>query len=138
MANLDETRFGTRDAFGAYQPAEPITYAPINDWPPRPRVILRWLVGWPGFIFPWHFLYSAIAVTVWMFLTPSLGTMATFSPGWILGVLARNYLLVGVYYSLWHGRLYLQKAQGTATKYNGNSPKARTTAFCGTTSCSTT
>ena len=35
MADLDESRFGKRDAFGAYQPKDPITYAPITEWPPN-------------------------------------------------------------------------------------------------------
>lgn len=129
MTNLDETRFGTRDAFGAYQPKEPITYPPINDWPPRPGVIARWLIGWPGFLLPWHLLYTAIAVATWIWLTPPLATMETFSPGWIFAVLVRNYGLVIVYYSLWHGRLYLAKAQGTATKYNANFPEGDNDSF---------
>ena len=129
MANLDESRFGTRDAFGVYQPKEPIKYAPISDWPPRPGAVWRWLVGWPGFVLPWHLLYTCIAVATWLWLTPPIATMADFSTGWILTILARNYVLVVVYYGLWHGRLYLQKAQGTATKYNARFPEGKNDSF---------
>lgn len=129
MADLDDSRFGERDAFGAYQPKKPITYAPINDWPPNPGKVWRWFIGWPGFILPWHLLYTCIAVATWFWLTPSLAVMADFEPGWILTILARNYFLVVVYYGLWSGRLYLQKAQGSFTKYNPRFPEGKNSAF---------
>jgi sterol desaturase/sphingolipid hydroxylase (fatty acid hydroxylase superfamily) len=129
VANPDESRFGKRDAFGAYQPKDPITYAPINDWPPNPGRVWRWFVGWPGFLLPWYLVYSCIAVATWFWLTPPVAVMADFAPGWILTILGRNYLLVVVWYGLWSSRLYLQKAQGTFTKYNPQFPEGKNDSF---------
>ena len=48
---------------------------------------LKWLLGYPGYLWPWNLVYVALAVATWKFLTPSLETMQTFAIGWVALVL---------------------------------------------------
>lgn len=112
------TAAGARDRRGEWRPDKPIRTPPLVVWPPRPRALLRWLLGWPGYLFPWNATFIAIAVLTWMFLTPDLATMRTLEPGWIALVWLRNIALMVVIYSAWHLRLYVQRAQGLRFKYN--------------------
>jgi hypothetical protein len=32
------------------------------DWPPRPRSLLKWFFGFPGYLLPWNLLYAVAAV----------------------------------------------------------------------------
>ena len=41
-----------RNARGDWRPAKPIALAPINNWPPRPAALVKWLFGFPGYLWP--------------------------------------------------------------------------------------
>ena len=56
----------TRDARGDWRPAEPIALPPTIAWPPRPRAIARWLLGFPGYLWPMN--------TLWLALLTATGT----------------------------------------------------------------
>lgn len=58
-------------------PPYPIEYAPLFCWPPRPKATLKWLFGYPGFIWPWHLLFFLITAATWFWLQPSLERCAT-------------------------------------------------------------
>jgi sterol desaturase/sphingolipid hydroxylase (fatty acid hydroxylase superfamily) len=126
---MDETAFGTRTKRGDYKPAKPITYPPVFVWPPLPLKFLRWFFGFPGYIWPWNLLYAAIGILVWFYATPSLETMKSFAPGWIVFILVRNAALVLVYFGAFHLRLYIQRAQGTTFKYNPKWPSTESPTF---------
>ena len=70
------------------------------------------------YILPWNLLYAAVAVGVWLYLTPSTLTLQTFAPGWIVLVLARNACLVLLFFGAFHLRLYIKRSQGNFCKYN--------------------
>lgn len=122
MTAVDETAFGTRDAKGHFVPDQGVDYGPLFEWPIRPVEILKWLVSFPGYLFPWNALYFGFAAAVWFLLTPSMSTMESFAPGWIAVVLGRNLVIVAGYYSLFHWRFHVRRSQGTRFKFNQRWP----------------
>ena len=62
-----------------YHPEAIIKPPPIYDWPPNILKIVRYL-AW-DMLFPWGFLYLAMAFVSWMWLMPAMETMATLTPG---------------------------------------------------------
>jgi sterol desaturase/sphingolipid hydroxylase (fatty acid hydroxylase superfamily) len=119
---VDDSALGTRNKRGDWAPHRRATYAPVFVWPPKPAGFLKWLFGYPGYIWPWNLFYAALAVAAWGIATPSSATMKTFGIGWIAVVLARNAALIIAWYGVFHLRLYMQRAQGSRFKYNGRWP----------------
>ncbi len=126
---MDETAHGTRNRRGDYRPNKRIAYPPFGDWPAKPKALLRWAFGFPGFLFPWNAIFLGIAGLVWAFATPSMTTMAHLAPGWMAFILGRNALLTLLVFGAFHLRLYSQKAQDTRFKYNARWPSAKNDAF---------
>ena len=112
-----------RDARGDWRPAEPIALPPTIAWPPRPLATLKWLFGFPGYLWPMNTLWLAISVVTWYFLTPGLDSMRTLEPWWVALLLARNLALVVALFGGLHLYLYVFKAQGEETKFS-NKPLA--------------
>jgi len=79
---------------------------------------VRWLLGYPGYLWPWNTIYLVIAVLTWAYLTPAMATMRTLSVDWVAFIFVRNVVLTGVIFGAWHLRLYFLRAQGTDFKYN--------------------
>ncbi len=119
---MDDAALGTRNKRGDWAPNRRVTYAPVFVWPPKPVGFLKWLFGYPGYIWPWNLLYAGLAVAAWFIATPSYATMKTFGLGWIAIVLLRNAVLIVAWYGVFHLRLYMQRAQGNRFKYNGKWP----------------
>ena len=59
-------------------------------WPPRPVAALKWLFGFPGYLWPMNSFYLAMALVTWFFLTPDLASMRSFEPGWMAIIFGRN------------------------------------------------
>lgn len=116
---MDDGKYGTRDKRGNWKPFKRIEYPPVFVWPPRPYGFVKWLLGYPGYVFPWNLFFSAIAVLCWSYLTPPLEAMKVFEPGWIGFLFARNIVLALLFFGAFHLWLYVRKAQGSAFKYNG-------------------
>jgi sterol desaturase/sphingolipid hydroxylase (fatty acid hydroxylase superfamily) len=108
----------TRDKRGDWRPTEPPTPTPLYDWPPRPLAVLRWLLGYPGYLLPWTLFYMALGTLTWRYLTPEIARTRTLEPGWIAFILARNLGILVLVVSAWHVWLYVARAQGTDYKYN--------------------
>jgi sterol desaturase/sphingolipid hydroxylase (fatty acid hydroxylase superfamily) len=104
---------------GDWKPPNALKAPPVFVWPPRPIGFLKFVFGFPGYLWPWNTLFLTIAFLTWRFLTPDLATMKNFSAGWVGIILLRNLFLIVLITSAWHLRLYVQKAQGTEFKYNG-------------------
>jgi sterol desaturase/sphingolipid hydroxylase (fatty acid hydroxylase superfamily) len=115
---MDEAAFGSRDKRGHYKPKDPIRYPSVFVWPAKPVAVLKWLLGYPGYILPWNLLYAVVAVLVWVYLTPSVETLRTLEPGWIAFVFLRNAALIFLFFGAFHLRLYMQRAQDTRFKFN--------------------
>ncbi|MDA0674933.1 MAG: sterol desaturase family protein [Proteobacteria bacterium] len=126
---MTDTSAGARDRAGDWWPADPIQMPAPFVWPPRPVAVLRWLFGYPGYLWPLNALYLAIATATWFFLTPELAAMRTFEAGWVAAVFGRNVALAIVVYGGLHGYLYVLKAQGTRFKYTSRPQATKSRAF---------
>ncbi len=112
------TGFGTRNAKGEWRPPYAVHYAPLFRWPPQVNALLKWLFGWPGFIWPWQLLYFGVACATWFWFQPALERCATFQINWIAHMFLRNLVLIWIVAGGWHLVLYVLKLQGTEQKYD--------------------
>lgn len=119
----------TRDRRGEWRPEAPVRFMPLLDFPTRPGVIARWFFGVPGFLLPWFGLYLGITLVAYAFFTPELNRMQSLQPGWILEILARNLVMVGLFTVGLHLWLYRWRKQGRKAKYNANWPLERDKRF---------
>ena len=115
---IDDSQYGSRDKRGHLKPFKLSSNIPFFDWPFSITKNLKWLLGIPGYIFPWTFFYGSIAVLLWVYFTPSLETMKTFQLGWISYLLIRNLIIMLICGTALHFLLYIKKTQGDAFKFN--------------------
>ena len=108
---MTEQSLSSRDVRGDWRPVELIKIPPIYAWPPRPLVIAKWFVGFPGYLWPLNALVLAITVATWVFLTPDLAQMKTFEAWWLGLLLVRNLALTAVFFGGLHLYLYSFKGQ---------------------------
>jgi len=104
---------------GGWQPQEKLEYSPIFIWPPSPTKFLKWLLKFPGYIWPWNIFYIGIAVLSYFFL-PNINKCASFSLDWISVIFLRNIFLIILLAGFWHIRLHILKYQNNEFKYNIN------------------
>lgn len=123
---MDDTIHGTRDKRGNWSPDEPLKKAPVFVLPPQPLAFLKWL---PSYFIPWNVILMAIAVVTWFLLTPSMETVSTLSPGWILYLLVRNSVGILLFYGAFQMHFYWLRRQDKSFKYNGNWPETDSDAF---------
>jgi hypothetical protein len=97
----------------------PLKPAPYCTWPREPKKFLDWLIGYH---FPWNILFMSLALVSWFYLTPSIETLKTLAPGWIVYLLVRNSLLVLAVHGVLEFRLYILRVQGNCFKFNGKWP----------------
>lgn len=126
---MREEGFGTRDRSGSWTPLKPLTYPAVFVLPPQFGAIWRWF--WGEYVLSFNLVYAGIGVLIWLFATPSFEVMQTLAPGWIFFILARNAALTAAWFGLWHGWLYVKRAQGTEFKYNPKWPKEQKIFFGG-------
>ena len=126
---LNESNLGTRDKRGNWKPKKAISYGPFFEWPPNPKALFKWLFGFPGYFLPWNLLYAFGAIVIWLYLTPSLGKMATFSLDWIGFILLRNSILLLAITGTWHLWLYVWRKQDIKFKYNSKWPNKKSKNF---------
>jgi len=107
-----------RNSKGEWRPPYPAKYAPIFVWPPRPRDLLKWVLSYPGFLWPWNSVYLAVTLITWFFLQPPLKDCVELKPSWIGLMFLRNLALLWIFSGGWHLLLYKLKVQGTKGKYD--------------------
>ena len=112
------SEYGLRNARGEWAPPYPVKYAPLFVWPPRPRDMLKWLLSYPGFLWPWNSIYLLITVISWFYLQPALSRCAEFKADWIVLMYLRNLGLLWLVSGGWHLLLYNLKLQGAERKYD--------------------
>lgn len=98
-------------------------------WPPRPRQLLRYFLGFPGLYFPWLTVFALIALALWGLLRWSGSDLSHLSASWILLLFGCNLTIAAIFYGSWHQRLYGRRLQGLRFKYNPNWPKERDPRF---------
>jgi len=116
---MNDLQSGTRDKRGNWRPNAAIGPAPVFVWPWHLTTFIRWL---PHYFLPWNALFFAVAAVIWFFLTPSRGTLQTLGWGWPLFLLARNSVIILMFYGALELRLYVKRRQGNHFKYNGKFP----------------
>ncbi len=112
------TSAARRDARGEWRPEAPIVLPPTIAWPPRPRAILRWLFGYPGYLWPMNSLWLGVILVTWFFLTPSLEAMRQFELWWVAVLAARNFAFVVLLFGGLHLYLYVMRGQGDSLKFS--------------------
>ncbi len=115
---MESTGTATRNARGEWRPAAPIALPPTIAWPPRPRAIARWLLGFPGYLWPMNALWLAITLASWAWLTPGLATMKEFEAGWIAAILLRNLALVALLFGGLHAYFHVLRRQGDELRFS--------------------
>ena len=114
------TRAGAegRNARGEWRPAQPIALPPTIAWPPRPRATLRWLFGFPGYLWPMNALWLAVTLVSWTWLTPDLAAMREIEFWWVAAILLRNLALIALLFGGLHLWFFVFKRQGDALKFS--------------------
>ena len=128
---MSEVIAGTTDSRGEWQPAERPGPAPIWAWPPRPIQTLKFVFGFPGYLWPWNALFCGIAVLTWLYTQPELARMAEFRIDWIAQLYVRNLALLVLFSGGLHLWLYTFKGQGTKYKFNPKWPGEKNPTFLG-------
>ncbi len=100
-----------RDARGDWRPAQQIKIPPIYDWPPRPVALLKWLLGFPGYLWPLNALVFCITAATWYWLTPDLAQMKSLEFWWIGWLLLRNLALTAAFFGGLHIYLHVYRQQ---------------------------
>lgn len=110
--------FGTRDERGYWKPPYPTHFSPLFAWPLNPKAILKWLFGYPGFLWPMKALYTMFAFITVAFLQPAIETCKNLEFGWIGLMLLRNFIMMLVLNGVLHLMLYTFRLHGNERKYN--------------------
>ena len=116
---MDDLQYGTRNKRGDWQPKEPLSIAPFYKFPWKPKEIAGFI--W-GYFVPWNIAWMILATVYWYYLTPSIETLKTFSPGWIGLLFLRNAASVLIFFGAMELRLYIKRSQGNLFKYNHRWP----------------
>ena len=118
-----------RNERGEWRPKEGVAMAPLLDWPPRAKALVKWIFGYPGFLFPHNALLFLISALSYYFTEPALERCRVFSWDWMLFVYLRNQVLIWVYYGAFYLWLYVYRREGTGTKYDARWPARRNKIF---------
>ena len=109
---------GTRDSRGEWQPGERPATAPLWVWPPSPLKALKYVFGYPGYLFPWNAIICLIVTAMWFLTQPDLARMVEFRVDWIAQIFLRNIGLLVLFAGGLHLRLYTFRGQGSKYKFN--------------------
>ena len=119
----------SRDSRGNWKPSEQIAMVPPLRWPKEFFSFLKWLFGFPGYLWPFNVVFLVITFATWRYLTPSVETMSQLQLDWIVLVFLRNVGLIFVWFSLFHVPLYVRKSQGVRYKYTNRWVPKKNKAF---------
>ena len=122
----------SRDPRGEWTPRV-ISKAMPFAWPIQPKKLLRFFLGYPGFLWPFGAAaYYALSALTWRYLQPGADDLSNFSQlrvEWIVPMYARNLLMLVVTAGSLHLILYWRRVQGTRFKYNSRWPNTNSKAF---------
>ena len=117
---MSEAAADIRDTRGEWQPAERPAPPPLWAWPPRPLEVMKFLLGYPGYLLPWNAFFCLVAIATWLYTQPELSRMAEFRLDWIAQIYLRNLGLLVLFAGGMHLRLYTFRGQGSKYKFNLN------------------
>jgi sterol desaturase/sphingolipid hydroxylase (fatty acid hydroxylase superfamily) len=116
----------THPATPSYRP-RPVRLAPLFRRPLRLVPILKYVFGFPGYLWPWSLLLFGIAWLVWYLAAPPL--TESWSVGAVTLLLTANAVTHVLFVGVWHLRLYVQRSQGTEYKYDSRWPSTNDSTF---------
>ncbi|MEP3279713.1 MAG: sterol desaturase family protein [Stappiaceae bacterium] len=109
-----------RDRRGEWRSGRPVSLEPLFDFPTRPVKIVKWIVGVPGFLFPWFIFYMVLITLVYFYATPEMSRMTRFQWDWMAEITVRNIVIMTLFTGSFHIWLYRWRSQGRKKKYNGH------------------
>ena len=122
----------TRDRRGEWTPRILGKALPFA-WPIEWRKLLKFFLGYPGFLWPFGAaLHYFVGWVTWTYLQPGADDVTTFSQfrlEWIWPMFVRNYVMLAIVAGSLHGILYWRRVQGTRFKYNSRWPTTNSKAF---------
>jgi sterol desaturase/sphingolipid hydroxylase (fatty acid hydroxylase superfamily) len=122
----------TRDSRGEWKPRVLGKAMPFA-WPVQPKKLLRFFLGYPGFLWPFGAAaYYVLGAVTWRYLQPGADDLSYFSQlrvEWIVPMYARNLLMLLATAGPLHLILYWRRVQGTRFKYNSRWPSTNSKAF---------
>ena len=114
---------------GEWRPPYPVRYAPLFSWPLRVAATAKWVVSYPGFMWPLNLLLLLISTVSWYLTQPAVARCAQFEVGWMAQVYVRNLALMWLFYGGFYLHLYVLKREGTKGKYDPNWPARNSRRF---------
>ena len=98
-------------------------------WPPRPWAALKWLVSYPGFMWPRNLALLGISLFAYFLTQPALERCVHFKWDWITWIWVRNMAMMWLWYGAYHYWLYIRKGEGTKGKYDVRWPARNSRVF---------
>jgi len=115
---INQPEFGTRDERGHWKPPYSSGYSPLFIWPPRPKALVKWFFGYPGFFWPINILFILFSFVSVVFLQPAIENCKNLEFYWVGVMLLRNLILMVVVYSGLHLVFYKLRLHGNERKYH--------------------
>jgi sterol desaturase/sphingolipid hydroxylase (fatty acid hydroxylase superfamily) len=116
---MDDLQFGSRNKRGDWAPAQVLELAPFWSFRPAPAKLVGWV---KGYVWPWNLLFLATTALWWALFVPETETLRTLSAGWVLTLLAANWIGIFCLYGGVELRYYVRRVQDRRFKYNGKFP----------------
>ena len=116
---MDDLQYGTRNKRGDWAPAANLELAPFWSWPPKPSRLLAWV---KGYVWPWNLVFMVVTLVWWQFVVPDIETLRTLAWGWVLKLLAANWIGIFLFFGFFELRYYRQRVQERRFKYNHKFP----------------
>jgi sterol desaturase/sphingolipid hydroxylase (fatty acid hydroxylase superfamily) len=107
-----------RDSRGEWKPEELPKPGPLFRWPLNILKILKFLFLPGGYLLGWNGIFLGVGVISWLFLTPEMDRMATFTLDWVALIYLRNAGILTLLAGGLHIRLYMRRVQGQHFKFS--------------------
>jgi sterol desaturase/sphingolipid hydroxylase (fatty acid hydroxylase superfamily) len=110
--------FGTRDAKGYWKPPYPASFSPLFDWPIKIMAILKYIFGYPGYLWPINTFWLLLSLVTTTFFQPPITSCKNLEFGWISLMFLRNLVIMLIVYGGLHLVLYTYRLHGNVRKYH--------------------
>lgn len=105
------------DKKGNWIPKEPIKpvplFATIN-----PLRLIKWIFGWPGYLFPWLTIYLSICFVSYTYFYPAVNELVKFNLAWSSQIFLKNLIIIFMIFGGFHIYLHTLNSQGNDYRYN--------------------
>ena len=105
------------DKRGNWIPKEQIKPVPIFTFA-KPYEILKWIFGWPGYLFPWLTIYLGICFFSFIYFYPTINGSFQFDFSSAFQIYLKNLIVILLIFGGFHIYLHTFGAQGDDYRYN--------------------